>query len=122
MSDKIKIVNASSIPYRYDNVSGPKYICRGPNVDFGLVRIMPGEDFSTHHHVEVEEIFYTVAGDCELYIDGELHMLKVGDLVQVPPKSNHYLRNVGKEAWEAVFVKSPYNPKDKVDVDWKPGK
>lgn len=120
MSDKIRIVNQSSIPFRYDDKSGPKYITRGPNVDFGLVKILPGEDFSTHHHVEVEEIFYTLEGECEIYIDGEKAMLKPGDLIQVSPKANHYLRNTGKAAWTAVFVKSPYNPKDKVDVDWVP--
>jgi mannose-6-phosphate isomerase-like protein (cupin superfamily) len=122
MSDKIRIVNQASIPFRYDDKSGPKYVTRGPNVDFGLVKILPGEDFSTHHHVEVEEIFYTLEGECEIYIDGEKAVLRPGDLIQVTPKSNHYLRNTGAVAWTAVFVKSPYNPKDKVDVDWMPGK
>lgn len=120
MSDKIKIVNQDSIPFRFDGKSGPKYITRGPNLDFGLVRILPGEDFTTHHHVEVEEIFYTLSGECEIYLDGEKYHLGPGDLVQVPPKANHYLRNEGDSVWDAVFVKSPFDPKDKVDVDWTP--
>lgn len=120
MSDKIRIINQASIPFRNDDKSGPKYVVRGPNVDFGLVKILPGEDFTTHHHVEVEEIFYTLEGECEIYIDGEKAMLKAGDLIQVSPKWDHYLRNTGKVAWTAIFVKSPYNPKDKVDVKWVP--
>lgn len=120
MLEEITVINQESIPFRFNNLSGPKYIVRGPNVDFGLVRIMPGEDFKTHYHIEVEEIFYTLEGSCEIYIDGELHYLKKGDLVQIPPKKNHYIRNTGNEPWLAVFVKSPFNPKDKVDVDWIP--
>ena len=120
MSDKIRIINESSVPFRQDNKSGPKYMARGPNLDFGIVRILPGEDFSTHHHEEVEEIFYTLDGICEIYIDSEKYTLRPGDLVQVPPRSDHYLRNTGNKAWTGVFVKSPYLPKDKVDVDWQP--
>ncbi len=120
MSDKLKIVKEASIPFRNDNKSGPKYVTRGPNVDFGIVKILPGEDFTTHHHAEVEEIFYTVEGECEIFVDGELAILAPGDLVQVAPRTNHYLRNTGKTPWTAIFVKSPYNPKDKVDVDWRP--
>ncbi len=120
MADGTRIINQSSIPFRRDNKSGPKYMARGPNLDFGLVRILPGEDFSTHYHEEVEEIFYTLEGTCDIYIDAEKHTLAPGDLVQVPPRRNHYLRNTGNEAWTGVFVKSPYLPKDKVDVEWRP--
>lgn len=118
--DMIRVVNQREIPFRNDDKSGPKYIARGPNVDFGLVRLLPGEEFPTHHHDRVEEIFYTIRGECEIFLDGEPRILVAGDLVQVPPPCDHYLRNKGSEIWEAVFVKSPYEPRDKVDVDWRP--
>lgn len=120
MADNVRIVNESQIPFRNDGKSGPKYIARGPNLDFGLVRILPGEDFTTHYHDDVEEIFFTLEGSCDIYIDAEKHTLRPGDLIQVPPKANHYLRNTGSSPWTGVFVKSPYLPKDKVDVDWLP--
>jgi mannose-6-phosphate isomerase-like protein (cupin superfamily) len=120
MSDKMRIINESSVPFRRDNKSGPKYIARGPNLDFGVVRILPGEDFSTHYHEEVEEIFYTLEGTCDIYVDAEKYSLGPGDFIQVPPKRDHYLRNTGSEPWTGVFVKSPYLPKDKVDKDWLP--
>jgi quercetin dioxygenase-like cupin family protein len=120
MSDKIKVVNAADFQFRYEDKTGPKYVARGPNVDVGLVRIQRGEDFKTHYHNVVEEIFFTTLGECEIYIDGEKHLLRKGDLVQVPPKSNHYLRNTTSDMWEAVFIKSPYDPKDRIDVEWLP--
>ncbi len=116
----MEIVNERDIPYRFDGVSGPKYLLRGPHVDIGLVVLMPGEDFNTHYHTEIEENFFTLEGSVDIYVGDEKLTLSEGDIIQVPPKNNHYLKNNGETAWKAVFVKAPYNPKDKTDVEWKP--
>lgn len=116
----IKVVNAADFKFRNDNRSGPKYLCRGPNVDVGMMRLGPGEDMKTHYHNEVEEIFLTTRGECDIWVDGIKYSVKEGDLLQVPPKAKHYLKNPGPEIWEATFIKSPYLPKDKVDVEWMP--
>lgn len=115
------MINEKEVPYRFNGISGPKYLLRGPQVDIGMVIIMPGEDFNTHFHVEVEEDFFTLEGSVEIYIEEKKIVLNEGDLIRVPPKSKHYLRNVGDKPWKAVFVKSPYDPKDKIDVEWIPG-
>lgn len=115
------MINEKEVPYRFDGISGPKYLLRGPQVDIGMVIIMPGEDFTTHYHDEVEEDFFTLEGTVEIYVDEKKIILKEGDLIHVAPKTHHYLRNVSDRPWKAVFVKSPYDPKDKIDVDWLPG-
>ena len=117
----MEIINEKDIPYRFDGISGPKYLLRGPHVDIGLVVLMPGEDFKTHYHTEIEENFFTLEGSVDIYVDGRKIVLKEGDIIQVPPRNNHYLKNSGSIPWKALFVKAPYDPKDKVDVDWKPG-
>ena len=38
------LVNENDKEYRFGD-SGPKYLMRGPNVDFGIVRLKPGEGF-----------------------------------------------------------------------------
>ena len=53
-------------------------------------------------------------------MDGKKITLKEGDIIQVPPKEEHYLKNNGNVPWKAVFVKAPYDPKDKVNVEWLP--
>lgn len=113
--------NESEVAYRFAGVSGPKYLLRGPRSDLGLVVLMPGEDFQTHYHRMTEENFYTLEGCVEIYIKDQLLTLCPGDLCHVPPLHPHYLINRGDVPWKALFSKSPYNPTDKVDVQWLPG-
>lgn len=114
-------IHESEVEYRFDGVSGPKYLMRGPRADFGMVALMPGEDFQTHYHRTIEEDFFTLEGAVDIYINGEMWTLEPGALCHVPPLHPHYLINRGDTPWKAVFVKAPYDPKDKVNVDWLPG-
>ncbi len=120
--EELFIKNELEEKYRFDNVSGPKYLLRGPRSDFGLVVLMPGESFPTHYHHHVEENFYTLEGTAEIYINEKVITLKPGDLLHVPPQHPHYIKNHGNVIWKAIFSKAPYDPSDKVDVDWVPGK
>jgi len=115
------VIHEDEVEYRFDGVSGPKYLMRGPRSDFGMVVLTPGEDFQTHYHRQVEENFFTLEGEVDIYINGEKITLRPGDLCHVPPMHPHYLINNGDVPWKAIFVKVPYDPKDKVDVDWLPG-
>ena len=115
------VIHEDEVEYRFDGVSGPKYLMRGPRSDFGMVVLIPGEDFQTHYHRQVEENFFTLEGEVDIYINGEKITLRPGDLCHVPPMHPHYLINNGDVPWKAIFVKAPYDPKDKVDVDWLPG-
>ena len=121
-NEKPFLIHESEVTYRFDGISGPKYLMRGPRVDVGLVVLMPGEDFQTHYHRTIEEDFYTLEGNVDLYIKGDLFAtLKPGDLCHVPPLHPHYLINRGTLPWKALFVKAAYDPKDKVNVEWLPG-
>ena len=113
--------NEREVPYRFNGISGPKYLLRGPRSDFGLVILMPGEDFQTHYHGHIEENFYTLEGSVELHVNEQVILLEPGDLCHVPPGNPHYLVNHGDRPWKAVFAKSPFDEKDKIDVEWMPG-
>ena len=114
-------INEKEVAYRFNNISGPKYLLRGPRSDFGMVCLMPGEDFRTHYHGAIEENFYTLEGSVELHVNNQLYLLTPGDLCHVPPNNPHYLINTGETPWVAVFSKAPYDEKDKIDVTWLPG-
>lgn len=114
-------IHESEVEYRFDGISGPKYLMRGPRSDFGMVVLMPGEDFQTHYHRTIEENFFTLEGSIDIYINGTMWTLETGVFCHVPPMNPHYLINRGDVPWKAVFVKAPYDPKDKVNVDWLPG-
>ena len=48
--------------YRFGN-SGPKYLMKGPRMNFALVQFNPGEDFPAHYHNVMEENFYILEVD-----------------------------------------------------------
>lgn len=111
------LINENDKEYRFGD-SGPKYLMRGPNVDFGIVRLKPGEGFPCHYHERIEEDFFVLTGEIEFTINGEKkYILKKGDFIHIEPKESHYLENIGSTAAKAAFVKAPYDPEDKVDVE-----
>ncbi|WP_447887947.1 cupin domain-containing protein [Serratia fonticola] len=93
--------------YRFGD-NGPKYLIRGPMCDMGVVVLQPGQSFRNHRHKEVCEVFYTVSGEVCLYLEGEMHMLREGDVMQCDPGEAHFLVNTGSVPWKGVFVKSPH--------------
>ncbi len=119
--EEVLLKNEKEEQYRFNNVSGPKYLMRGPRAEFGLVVLMPGEDFATHYHHELEENFYTLEGEVDVYIFDKVFTLRPGDLLHVPPYHPHYLINKGNVPWKAIFFKAPYVSKDKYDLQWRPG-
>ncbi|WP_208975943.1 cupin domain-containing protein [Pseudovibrio exalbescens] len=105
--------------YRFDD-HGPKYLQRGPRSDIGVVTLQPGQHFPAHKHCRIEENFLTIEGEVHMYVDGNLHVLGVGDFLRCEPGEAHYVVNHGDVPWKAVFIKAPYDPKDGVPVDWTP--
>ena len=108
-------LNEQEREYRFGN-SGPKYLLRGPRVDFGLVVLQPGEDFQKHYHTIVEENFFVLEGEVDIDVAGNVIHAVQGDLIHTEPPEPHYLVNKGVIPCKMVFVKAPYEPKDKVDV------
>lgn len=110
------IVNERDKEYRFGD-SGPKYLMRGPNIDVGLVRLLPGESFPNHLHERIEEDFFILEGEVEVTINNEkTYRIGPGELIHVAPNESHFLRNAGSVPMKALFIKAPYDPQDKVDV------
>ena len=43
------VINENERDYRFGE-SGPKYLMKGPRMNFALVGFLPGEDFQAHYH------------------------------------------------------------------------
>ena len=97
--------------------SGVKYLFRGPRIDWGVILFAPGEELGRHLHNEVEETFYFVEGaGGRVIINEREHPIRAGMAVRVEPGEVHDIVNDTRTPLKAVFIKSPYNPTDKVDV------
>ena len=60
------IINESEKEYRFGD-SGPKYLMKGPRMNFAVVQFQPGQDFKAHYHNIMEENFHILQGK----IDGQ---------------------------------------------------
>ena len=108
-------VNEHEREYR-GGASGVKYLFRGPCIDWGLLRLAAGETLGPHRHDEVEETFYFPSGQPLMIIEGQQYRVRAGDAFRIPPGESHDIINDTGGAVDAVFIKSLYRPKDKVDL------
>ncbi|OWW21578.1 cupin domain-containing protein [Noviherbaspirillum denitrificans] len=54
--------------------------------------VRPGTRSLPHAHME-REIFICIDGNADVVLDGKPHPLKKGDVVAVPPGSEHFIQN-----------------------------
>jgi len=96
--------------------SGPKYLFRGPRIDWGVLRLLPKEELGRHYHERVEETFYCTRGEPLVTVGEEEFRAKVGDAFRMEPGDIHNIINDTQEPVDAVFIKSTYDPEDKVNA------
>jgi len=108
-------VNENDKEYR-DGDHGVKYLFRGPKLDWGVLRFLPGQELGTHYHERVEETFFFTRGTPLVVVNGEQYRVRVGDAFRMEPGDVHNIINDTPEPIDAVFIKSEYLPKDKVSV------
>jgi quercetin dioxygenase-like cupin family protein len=57
-------------------------------------------------------------GEIDFLVDGKIsYHAKRGDLIHILAPETHYLKNNGPVTAKAVFVKAPFLPKDKINVE-----
>jgi mannose-6-phosphate isomerase-like protein (cupin superfamily) len=97
--------------------SGVKYLFRGPRIDWGVILFAPGEELGRHMHNRVEEMFYFVEGQGGRFlVDGTEYPIQTGTAFRIEPGEVHNILNDTDAPLKAVFIKSSFDPKDKVDV------
>ena len=108
-------VNEKDEAYRNGD-SGVKYLFRGPRIDWGVIRFLPGEELGRHYHQEVEETFYFVRGEPKIFVNEEEIRVREGDAFRLEPGEFHNIVNDTAAPVDAVFIKHVYQPKDKVNA------
>lgn len=108
-------LNESEREYRFGN-SGPKYLMKGPRMNFALVQFMPKEDFTAHYHEVMEENFYILEGKVDIVVDGVTHTLTAGDFIHIEPNEVHYVTNPYDQPIKMISTLAPFQDNDKVEV------
>jgi len=67
----------------------------------------PGHSVRPHHHRQIEEIYYIVAGRGVMTVGDEQQTVGPGDAVYIPREHRHSLENTGAEPMRIVLVCGP---------------
>lgn len=110
------IVNENEKEYRFGD-SGPKYLMKGPRMNFAVVQFQSGQDFKAHYHNTMEEDFFILEGEINIVVDGTVHHLKEGDLIHIEPSEVHYCYNPYDKPVKMISTLAPYVEVDKVEID-----
>ncbi len=78
---------------------------------FGInvVEIPPGEQIPQHDETgrDQEEVFYVLAGNPTLLIDGEPHSVEAGTFARIDPNHSRAVSNAGAESASVLIVSAP---------------
>jgi mannose-6-phosphate isomerase-like protein (cupin superfamily) len=112
----IKQVNENDFEYRNGD-SGVKYLMRGPSIDWGIIRLNPGESMADkpHGHVEIDETFYFAEGSGLMIVNDKIINAPQGSVFLIEPNELHNITNNSKNVLKVIFIKGEYKPNDKIE-------
>ena len=91
------------------------------NIYMGVFRVPPGAQSRPHYHAECESAVYMLSGRLKVRWGDHLQeetTLEPRDMVYVPPRETHLLRNLS-DAEPAEYVVARDSPtEDSVEVPW----
>lgn len=81
----------------------------GEGATLALHRIQPGHDLLPHSH-HYEQIVYMLGGVADFHVGDDVHRLRAGGLIVIPPNVVHYIEVVGDEVALELDVFTPKRP------------
>src|SRR5271156_6211483 len=66
-----------------------------------------GVSTQEHYHPKAEEIYYITHGAGKVRVEGEMHDVKTGDAIAIPPGQRHKLWNTGDEPLRLLCCCAP---------------
>jgi mannose-6-phosphate isomerase-like protein (cupin superfamily) len=66
--------------------------------------LKPGFVLPRHHHKQMTEMFYCLAGEAEFVFDGDRVLARPGQAITVPPRLSHEVRSPRGATLLTVFV------------------
>ena len=77
------------------------------NMSVTWIDVPSGIDQSLHSHEEAEQVYVVVRGSGRMTVAGDTQEIGEGDLILVPPATDHSIANDGTSDLCCVSVQSP---------------
>jgi mannose-6-phosphate isomerase-like protein (cupin superfamily) len=83
---------------------------------FWELELTPGEETSPHQHYESEEVIYLVSGNAHVTVARQEKTVQPGEVVLVPPRTDHVIANRSEDLVHALTVESLLDLGDEAGV------
>lgn len=114
MSDVISILNAPH--YSWGQSCDGWKLLESDNLSV-IQECMPeGTTEKNHYHRHAQQVFYILTGAAVFEMDGEQHLMQVGDCIHVPPGMPHSIANPYADDLQFLLISHPQAQGDRVDV------
>jgi mannose-6-phosphate isomerase-like protein (cupin superfamily) len=82
---------ARAEPFTTKDGSTIRELMRADHQTLAEATLAPGQQTQRHYHAVSEELYYVVAGEGEMEVDGERSAVAPGDAVLIPPGAWHQI-------------------------------
>ncbi len=111
----MKIINET----QEKELHGVKYMNRGPDIDWGIITLQPGDIKLSHYHQQMGETFYILEGITTFIVtiknqEKDIKLTK-GNAIRLKENEAHELRNETDSITKVIFIKEKYLPDDKIE-------
>ncbi|UYP47090.1 hypothetical protein NEF87_003375 [Candidatus Lokiarchaeum ossiferum] len=107
----MKIISEEEQPVH----GGVRYMNRGPDIDWGLITLQPGEEKPAHFHEHMGETFYVLQGIMTFKLEKEEIQIPMGSAIRLEANESHGLENKENNPAKLIFIKEKYLPEDKIN-------
>ena len=89
------------------------------NFEMRRFTIRPGGSIPEHYHPDIEHEQYVLKGRYKVGIGDEVHEVRAGDSIYIPPGTRHWYKNTGKEDAEFLCIIPKVESYDSIYVEEK---
>jgi mannose-6-phosphate isomerase-like protein (cupin superfamily) len=84
-------------PFTTKDGSTIRELMHAANQSLAEATLAAGQQTQRHYHAESEELYYLLAGEGEMEVDGERSSVAPGDAILIPPGAWHQITAGGSE-------------------------
>ncbi len=114
-SNDVKTVSTNDAEhYNWGDACDGWHLLKGDDLSVIEERMPPGTAEQRHYHQRSRQFFYVLEGVATLELDGEVHTLRRGEGLHVPPGAAHQMRNDGAFDVRFMVVSAPRSHGDRI--------
>lgn len=102
--------------YKWGNACDGWHLLQSDSLSVIEERVPPGEGEQRHIHNNAQQFFYVLCGEANIEVAGNVHLLRQGQGLHVPPGVPHQLSNMTHEPLRFLVVSEPESHGDRVQV------